>query len=51
MSQTLEVLFRAKSKTYINENLNSDLFWYNLLDDYLIIQKENHEYFNTQNNN
>jgi hypothetical protein len=41
MSQTLEVLFRAKSKTYINENLNSDLFWYNLLDDYLIIQKEN----------
>jgi hypothetical protein len=41
ISQTLEVLFRAKSKTYINENLNSDLFWYNLLDDYLFLQKEN----------
>ncbi|WP_347174271.1 SMEK domain-containing protein [Polaribacter uvawellassae] len=41
MSQSLEVLFRAKSKTYIDENLNSDLFWYNLLDEYLIIQKGN----------
>jgi len=41
MSQSLEVLFRAKSKTYIDENLNSNLFWYNLLDEYLIIQKDN----------
>ncbi|WP_179006170.1 SMEK domain-containing protein [Winogradskyella forsetii] len=41
MSQSLEVLFRAKSKTYIDENFNSNSFWYNLLDEYLIIQKDN----------
>ncbi|PNW27027.1 hypothetical protein [Formosa algae] len=41
MSQSLEVLFRAKSKTYIDDSLNSNSFWYNLLDEYLIIQKDN----------
>lgn len=40
MSQSLEVLFRAKNKTFTDKNLNSNLFFNNLLDKYLLFQKE-----------
>lgn len=41
ISQSTEVLNRTKNKTFINDNLNSNLFCSNLLDKYLLIQREN----------
>jgi hypothetical protein len=39
MSQSLEVLFRAKNKTFIDNDINSNLFWSKLLNKYLVFQK------------
>ena len=49
ISQSLEVLFRAKNKAFIDANLNSNLFFNNLLDKYLLFQKEDQYQYNRLN--
>ncbi|ALJ04479.1 hypothetical protein APS56_04690 [Pseudalgibacter alginicilyticus] len=39
ISQSTEVLNKTKNKTFVNDNLNSNLFCSNLLDKYLTIQR------------
>jgi len=49
ISQSTEVLYKTKNKTFVNDSLNSNLFCSNLLDKYLTIQRADQYQYNKLN--